>query len=754
MIKTLLSILLLSSMLIVTGCSSESEDNDEEVTNIFDPGIPGTNLGDNITVRPLINLQACPDINNDDCPDESFEEFGQVTLTWAVPNLYQTEEYVVVLFRLEKEGPFDSEETLLSLESPQNNLGVVPFEIARVKDTAYIDTDIREGSEYYYFGFVVIEGFLEPTPLTGEQVQGFWSSASKLEVATPSDGIGVGDPGPQKFWEKKRLDQYTLPTFDPDVIVGTTLQPGEPTITNPSGRVELDDSGSVMFLVDSANNRVLIYDNANLRNCLQQISQELTGDQELDDILIYSCYLQSAGSPASVSNILGQPVENTRLSCEEHNQECNFYNTEEACLADHAIPGTGLLEVRSFCNWNDSTETCSVKGNQCMTNPTDVLFENGKLLVSDTGNDRVLLYENIFFNPGETQDVADQVLIGCDPGLPIPINENNPIKCEAQKVFGKKSFNDFTKYTLSAGEAALNGPTGLFVDGEDLYIADTLNNRIVKVTRFYGTDEGDGADINEFYECNDSSWLTAKCRWSGVLGQENYTQVRSLEDFYQENNSILTGTFSNILEDPNLLKRYFRYPTEMKAVTKANGDILFLVTANEDFEATSDLGTKVALKGRVLIFDGIPLRGSGPECTGLSFPNGGCDAIDVMGQESFDKLIILSGSAGGAGDYKNIVYGLENINQLTLDGTQMFAVDNVNNFVYVWRDITNKTVAGFPYSFRVSDPEGKYINSTIGNLPNLKGLTGISFDPLGSKMYVIDGENGKTYQLDFLDFTF
>ena len=739
-------------MLIITGCSQESEDNPDEVTNIFDPGFPGSGGDGNISVRPLINFKACPNINDESCPAETSEDFGRTTLTWSVPNLYQTEEYVVVIFRIEKEGPFDSEETLLSLESPQNNLGVVPFEIARVKDEIYVDTDIREGTNYYYFGFVVIEGFLEPTPLTGEQVEGFWSSASKLDVLTPTDGIGIGAPSPQRFWEKV-TGNFGNSTVDNSGIANIrTIDPGDSLFNFPKGRIKSDENGTMLFIADTDNNRVVIWENANLRLCLQQLlSSEEAEDPEIRDLYIYSCYLQNAGAgaPLSAYNILGQPSQFSTLSCEEHNNECLTYLTEESCLGDHDL---GFGEYPSFCQWNDSLNKCNVEGSKCLTQPTDILVDGDKLLISDTGNDRVVLHESILFSPNETSGEENQRIIGCDPEI-IP-GIITPSKCKANKFFGKKTFNDFTKYTLSAGEASLNRPTGLFVDGEDLYIADTLNNRIVKVSRFYGSLEGDGSDINEYYDCNDSSWLTAQCRWSGVLGQENYTQVKSLESLHAEDPDILTGTFYNILEDKNLLKRYFRYPTEMKAISKENGDILFLVNSNEDFETTSDLGTKVALKGRILVFDGIPLRGVSPTCTTLTFPDGGCNAVDVIGQESFDKLVILSGSAGGAGDYRNIVYGLENVSQMTTDNQKLYAVDSINNYVYVWNDITNKTVAGFPYSFKIDNPEGVYNNDINRNLPDLESLTGIQFSPAANKFYVLDGEKGTFYVLDFLDINF
>jgi hypothetical protein len=747
--KILILILLSFTVFGLTGCSKAEEESDENDGFVFDPGSPGSNIDGINVVRPLINFKGCPNLDPEsDCPTESFEDNGKITLTWNVPNLYSTEEYVVVIFRLEQDSVFDSEETRVGLNSPQNNLGVINFEIARLKDTSFEDTDIREGNTYFYYGFVVLEGFLNPTQLTGEQVLGNWSSSSQITIISTSGGISSGVPSPQDFWEKKRFNYASSSGTVGDIANLRTFDPGIPTSTIPKGRITADSSGSMAFVSDTDNNRIVIWENANLRSCLQQLlSSDEAQDEGNRDIYIYNCYLSNQGAPLSAHNVLGQPSQFDTLSCEGHNNECAVFLSEEDCNADHDL---GFGGYPSFCKWQNNS--CIVKGNQCLTQPTEVLYNRGQLIVSDTGNDRVVLYEDVLFSPGNTTEDIDLSIIGCDPAI-IP-NFLKPVKCSFQKVFGKKTSDDFTSYTLSSGEASLNNPTGLLVDESDLYIADTLNNRVVKVGNFYGAFNGDGTDLNDFYDCNDSSWLTSLCRWSGVLGQQNYSQTLSLQDFYDNDNSILTGTFSNIISDATLLKRYFKNPTKLSKMTKANGDVKFLVLSNEDFFTISDLGTQVALRSRILMFDDIPLKGSSPVCNSLTFGTGSCSAESVIGQEDFDKLIILSGSAGGAGDYKNVVFGLDNVNDFSVKGDSIYAVDNDNNFVYVWSNLFENNNVGIPYTFKVNNPEGEYISASIGNLPDLKGLTGIHYSETGDIIYIVDGQSGVFYQLQFLNFNF
>lgn len=750
-IKTFLLIIL--SFIFLVSCAKKEEETNK-IAYIYEPGVPGSNLDAAKSVRPLINFRACPNVLNiAKCPPSSLEDKDKITLTWNVPNLYKTEDYIVVIFKLEEGSAFDDAngETRLGLERPQNNLGVISYEIGRVKGESFVDTDVTPGNTYLYYGFIVIDGYLQPTPLTGQQVLGTWSAHTLEKAESMSSNYSEGEPAPQTFWEKKKWS-YGGPAgvVGGDIIANLrTYSPGNATSSFPKGRIAVDDSGSTMFISDTDNNRIIVYENSNLRNCLVTLLDTPEAeDPELRDMYVYSCYLQSGSSNLAAHNVLGQTSQFESLSCQEQNDECGTYSTATTCTETHS---NAYGRFPSYCQWKSNT--CIVKGNQCLTKPTEILYHKGKLIVSDTGNNRVVLYENILFNPGTSIKDTSLTLIGCDPEI-IP-GSVKPTKCEFQKVFGKKSFNDFSTYPiLIAGESSLSGPTGLMVDGDDLYIADTLNNRIVKSSNYYGTEAGDGTDLNMYYNCDESSWLTTLCRWSGVMGQSNYTEKKSFQEFFDADNEILTGTFSNILADGNLLKRYFKNPTKINKMYKENGDVIFLVLSNESFSAISDLGTRIALRSRILMFDDIPLKGNNPLCNTTTFLTGECDATAVIGQESFEKLIILSGSAGGAGDYKNVGYGLDEINDFEVKSRDMYAVDGKSNQIYVWKDLPKNNLIGKSYTYKVLDPAGEYNDTIGGNLPTLSKISGIQYSESGDYIFIVDGGAGYIYQLSFFNISF
>src|SRR5690606_32638754 len=121
------------------------------------------------------------------------------------------------------------------------------------------------------------------------------------------------------------------------------------------------------------------------------------------------------------------------------------------------------------------------------------------------------------------------------------INNPRPTKCSADKLIGKPTFNDFSLYNVAmAGQSSLNYPTGLNVKDNDLYIADTLNNRVVKVYDF--------ANPNQ-YLCNEDTWLTTLCQFRGLLGQGDYQTKETLKEFFIADPNLLGGTFNNEVQE-------------------------------------------------------------------------------------------------------------------------------------------------------------------------------------------------------------
>lgn len=707
MLKNILIIFLLISTFV--SCSQESEEEVGERPFINDPRQPGVGIGDGGAVRGVFNVKACPNLLDSSCPASSLEEFNKVTLSWRVPALYENEDYVIVIYKTQPS--IEGQEAIEINQQPKDGA----FERVRLKDLEFIDTEISQNERYNYWIFLVLEGEEKEN-----STKGFWSTSQHIPVFTPFEEYTNNIPESEDFWKTVKWSNMTgFPTGDPPIIRFNTFSPGEPSSEIPKGRIESAYNGSVFFASDTENNRILVYQNSQLISC-----EEFVGD----DLLYFGCRLGAEGAPPTAYNILGQPEQGVNLSCQEHNLQCQSYSDQENCNMQRN-------GINSFCKWESGS--CKVQGNKCLTKPTDLLFNNGKLYVADTGNDRVVVYENVLYSP--VANNINQVLIGCDNKLPNQAIDTNPIRCQADRFFGKQSFDDFNSYSLENGEGAsiLNSPSGLAINDNSLYIADTGNHRIVKL---------DNLDDPSSYVCNSSTWLTPLCRWRGLLGQANYSEKKTFSELFIADSSILSGTFNNELQSqPDLLKRYCANPNKIKFKTLADGNNYMFISCNEDFQANVGIGSQVALKGRIIRYNNNPI-GEDFICNDATFESGNCDADEVYAQESFDRVVVLSGSAGGAGNYDSLAYTINFIADFDFIEDSLMAVDSTRNNIYVWKDLINKPSDGFPYSYKAEDPEGRFLGGSQ-SLPNLKRIQGISFDDF-NRIYVTDGLDGKIYQLN------
>lgn len=709
------NIFLIISLSLVS-CSQKSKTQENDKIFINDPRQPGVVYGEGTNVRSVFNVKICPNLLSSNCGSQNENPtYNRVKLTWRVPSLYENEEYIIVIYKVNEETPIATEPGDLP-----NDLGFMSsFEQVRLKDTEWTDT-VTQGSNYSYYIYVVLGG--EETP---NSIDGYWSKSSRYQVLTPTEGSSTNVPEAEKFWEKLVWENLTVkPTGDPEIIRYNTFSPGASSVEKGKGRIETAYNGAVTFISDTDNNRVLIYENAQLRNCEQYLS---------DEIQYFGCRLQAEGAPPTPYNILGQPEQGINLSCQEHQNLCSDFTTQSDC----ELTRNG---IQSFCKWQNGS--CKVQGNKCLSSPTDLLFNDGKLYVADSGNDRIMVYENVLYKP--VVNNATEVLLGCDNKLPNQAKDTNPTRCQADRFYGRQSFDDFQQYSLENGEgiSMLDNPNGLAIDGISLYIADTGNNRIVKLDNYNNPDE---------YDCNSSTWLTNLCSWDGLLGQSNYSEKKTFNDFFVEDPSILSGTFNNELQSrPDLLKRYCANPTKIK-FKEIEGNNYMFIACNENFEATVGIGSKVGLKGRILRYDNNPI-GIDFICNEATFDTGNCDADEVYGQETFDKIVVLSGASGGAGSYDTLAYTFSFVSDMDFVNDSLMLVDSTRNNIYVWKDLINKPADGFPYSYKAEDPEGKFI-STSQSLPNLKRIQGFAFDDYG-RIYITDGSDGKVYQLNLQEIPF
>jgi hypothetical protein len=778
-VRIILSILLL---IFSSGCIEVPKTGEPE--HQFDPRIPGGRIGGTKIVLPVDGLTA----------DTS--QLERVKLQWEIPSLYHTLPYVVNIYRRTGNSSF-------ILPNPGNEAsGAELYKIKELRQTdcedghckSWInglggDGTIVQGLSYQYWVYVFIDGV--------------WSSESFVQVTSRVDETTLKIPTGTSFWENTKFNMGFAPisgfpssptgnsisTLNPKVSdeacilnfdqnscskrTGCSWNPilnechQEPQIGRPKSDLEFGYNGGILYVADTDNNRVVVYIKNHVVAC-----EPYKDDNEL----YQACMFSFSGGPYDAVNVLGQPNQYSTLPCKP---ECLQISNQASCGSTAGCSwnprSCGIGQSELDCTLSPAGSCSPIQPlNSCMTKPSAVYVSGGKLFVSDSGNDRVLMWDHIVGDPSRG-DAG-----GCDPNITISI-EKTP-DCAATMQIGKKSLNDFSSYSLiTDGSKILKNPTGLVEKNGDLYVADTGHHRVVKVSQFLDP---------QIFSCSEANWNTSKCKFSAVIGQPSFEVSKTFNDLVNEDDQkkiscsqlsnpspnqgvpgsealcvastgcswtplVLPGqgtcAYSNSIFDQsdigsllstqneNILRRYFANPTTLKITD----DNKLLILSNENYTRPSVVGNPISLKSRILVFNIDPLAGDSPRCSLGSFSSGSCDADDVIGQLEFRRLISLQSSTS---KYSDVFYGLEQVTDFDLVGNIMIAVDSKNNLVYLWNNWKNQ-IPGHPADDKIVDPEGRKNPLSSGNLPNLVDISAIEINKSSFMIYISDPSKSKVYEI-------
>lgn len=199
-------------------------------------------------------------------------------------------------------------------------------------------------------------------------------------------------------------------------------------------------------------------------------------------------------------------------------------------------------------------------------NPTSVAIANGKLVVVDQGNNRVLVWNTI---PTANNTPAD-VVIGQasfvtnasddeDTGLNKPTDvwtdgfrlliadtSNNRVLYYSQvpRVSGAAATyvigqSDFARTTAGVSQSSLNAPTGVTSDGTRIYIADASNNRVVRLSSF---PIANGASFSGVYGQDSDSYSARAANDTDQDGAAGTTNDDGSTDSSPDQNTLSTPT--------------------------------------------------------------------------------------------------------------------------------------------------------------------------------------------------------------------
>jgi len=154
----------------------------------------------------------------------------------------------------------------------------------------------------------------------------------------------------------------------------------------------------------------------------------------------------------------GQAITDGKRLIMVHREGSSVMIWNEIPKKDNQLPNIILGSVITFDNWGKSGS-----GRTGMNNPNTATTDGQRLIVADSGNNRILIWNNI---PIANQTAADIVL-------------------------GQK---DFDSTSPGNGLAQMNNPTQVATDGKRLVVADQFNNRIL-VWNSIPTENGKPADF-------------------------------------------------------------------------------------------------------------------------------------------------------------------------------------------------------------------------------------------------------------------
>lgn len=263
-------------------------------------------------------------------------------------------------------------------------------------------------------------------------------------ITTDGKRLFVADADNQRV-----LIYNTIPTSNnapADIVIGQTNfsnnsvnQGGSVAANTLFDPVHLDTDGTRLFVADFDNNRILIY------------NRIPTSNNASADIVIGQSIMTTNGVGISATQLRAppsvdfDPISGKLAIADQNNHRILIYNRVPTTNGEPANVVLGQTDFISSAQPNPPNASS-------MNRPSDVQIIDGKLIVADTRNNRILIWNNI----PSTNGVAADIVIG-------------------QANFTSNSANQGG----SVASNTLNYPTGIIYDGKRFFVQDAFNNRVL-----------------------------------------------------------------------------------------------------------------------------------------------------------------------------------------------------------------------------------------------------------------------------------
>lgn len=287
------------------------------------------------------------------------------------------------------------------------------------------------------------------------------------------------------------------------------------TLAQPLGNIATD--GSKLYIADTANSRVLGFNSIPSSN--GAVADFVLGQSSVSGI-----------SPGTAANRLAQPGSvytdgNRLVVADSGNNRVLIWNTLPQTTG--ALPDVVLGQA-------DFNSSQSGTSERLLAYPTAAILAGNRLVVADQNNNRVLVWNQIptvsntpadqvlgqtSFVTNVAEDAAEQmnrpVALWSD-GFRLLVADSGNNRVLAWQLFPQQQFaaradyvigqTDFNRSTVGSSSSTLRTPFGVSSDGTYLYIADSGNNRVL---RFDGFPLANGLAASEVYGQADFTHNTA-----------------------------------------------------------------------------------------------------------------------------------------------------------------------------------------------------------------------------------------------------
>lgn len=228
----------------------------------------------------------------------------------------------------------------------------------------------------------------------------------------------------------------------PNFTSGLNNSGGLPSSQTLSYPVSLSTNGGSLFIADGGNNRALIWSTFPTSNT--QAADFVIGQPGMTQ--------NNTASAGANANLLGRPYG---ISSDGNRLIVSDYNNNRMLLWN-SLPLQTFSSADKVLGQSDLTSSIANQGGttpaaNTLNAPSGNILVNGKLIVADTGNNRVLIWNT------------------------LPTNNNTP----ADIALGQPNTNSATANTGGISSSTLNGPSTVASDGTRLAVTDQSNHRIL-----------------------------------------------------------------------------------------------------------------------------------------------------------------------------------------------------------------------------------------------------------------------------------